>query len=59
MSPNIPARPISPASPFRQMSMIFMAIFQRERLDSFRDIGGLGDHPAVEDAADFAAGNIL
>jgi hypothetical protein len=41
------------------MSMIFMAIFQRERLDSFRDIGGLGDHPAVEDAADFAAGNIL
>jgi hypothetical protein len=30
MSPNIPVTPISPASPFRQISMIFMAIFQRD-----------------------------
>jgi hypothetical protein len=30
MSPNIPVGPISPASPFRQISMIFMAIFQRD-----------------------------
>jgi hypothetical protein len=105
MSRNIPVGPISRASPFKEISMMFMAVFQRDahhegvrrisiyllrlvyvlmflvlgkdtwtqilthqgpwqptsvvRLDSFRDIGGLGNHPAVEDAADFAAGNIL